>query len=154
MLHWAFDYLSKSGSMLICVSKRGSWNVAGANVLGAKPIAMIPNTTHYQLFVQVAFHPRHCIAVANATELTHMNLSAPHMTQYKCHPHLTHWGRGKIAAIFQTFANAFFNENIWLSIKILLNIVPRDPTNNIPALVQIKAWLRPGDKPLSRPMMT
>ena len=31
--------------------------------------------------------------------------------------------------------------------------LPKDPVNNIPALVQIMAWRRPGDKPLSEPMM-
>ena len=45
------------------------------------------------------------------------------------------------------------NENIWISIKISLKFVPKGPINNIPALVQIMAWRRPGDKPLSEPMM-
>ena len=31
--------------------------------------------------------------------------------------------------------------------------VSRDPINNIPALVRIMAWHRPGAKPLSKPMM-
>ena len=47
----------------------------------------------------------------------------------------------------------FFNENLWISIKISLKFVPRDPINNIPALVQIMAWCWPGDKPLSQPML-
>ena len=47
----------------------------------------------------------------------------------------------------------FLNENIWISIKISLKFVPMGPINNIPALVQIMAWRRPGDKPLSGPMM-
>ena len=34
-----------------------------------------------------------------------------------------------------------------------LNFVPKGPMNNIPALVQIMAWRRPGDKPLSEPMI-
>ena len=68
---------------------------------------------------------------------------------------LTHWGRDKMDAILQTpFSNAFsWNENAWVPIKISLKIVPRGPINNIPALVQIMAWRRPGDKPLSGPMM-
>ena len=44
-------------------------------------------------------------------------------------------------------------ENIWISIKMWLKFVPRGPINNIPALVQIMAWRRPGDKPLSEPMI-
>ena len=31
--------------------------------------------------------------------------------------------------------------------------VPKDPVSNIPALVQIVAWRRPGDKLLSESMM-
>ena len=47
----------------------------------------------------------------------------------------------------------FLNENEWHSIKISLKFVPKVPINNIPVLVQIMAWRRPGDKPLSEPMM-
>ena len=47
----------------------------------------------------------------------------------------------------------FLNENVWISIEISLKFVPIGPINNIPALVQIMAWRRPGDKPLSEPMM-
>ena len=67
----------------------------------------------------------------------------------------THWGRDKMAAISQTtLSNAFFvNENARISIEISLKLVPKGPINNIPALVQIMAWRRPGDKPLSEPMM-
>ena len=41
------------------------------------------------------------------------------------------------------------NENAWISIKISLRFVSKGPINNIPALIQILAWHRPGDKPLS-----
>ena len=47
----------------------------------------------------------------------------------------------------------FLNENVWILIKISLKFVRKDPITNIPALVQIMAWRRPGDKPLSEPMM-
>ena len=47
----------------------------------------------------------------------------------------------------------FLNENVWISIKISLKFFPKGPINNIPALVQIMAWRRPGDKPLYVPMM-
>ena len=51
------------------------------------------------------------------------------------------------------FKYIFLNENLWISIKISLKFVPKGPINNIPALVQVMAWRRPGDKPLSDPMM-
>ena len=34
-----------------------------------------------------------------------------------------------------------------------LKFVPKGPINNFPALVQLMGWRRPGDKPLSEPMM-
>ena len=52
-----------------------------------------------------------------------------------------------------TFKRIFLNENARISIKISLRFVPKSPINNIPALVQIMAWRRPGIKPLSEPMM-
>ena len=47
----------------------------------------------------------------------------------------------------------FFNENVRFSIKIPLKFVSKCPINNIPALVQIMALCRPGDKSLSEPMV-
>ena len=51
------------------------------------------------------------------------------------------------------FNHIFLNKNVRISIKISLKFVPKGPINNIPALVQIMAWRRPGNKPLSEPMM-
>ena len=39
------------------------------------------------------------------------------------------------------------------SLKISLKCVSKFRINNIPTLVQIMVWRRPGDKPLSEPMM-
>ena len=52
-----------------------------------------------------------------------------------------------------TFNRIFVNEKVWIPIKISRKFVPKGPINNIPALDQIMAWRRPGDKPLSEPMM-
>ena len=52
--------------------------------------------------------------------------------------YLAHWGRDKMATI---------------SIKNSPKSISNGPINNIPALVQIMAWRRLGDKPLSEPMM-
>ena len=51
------------------------------------------------------------------------------------------------------FKTIFLNENVWLSTKISLNFYDGCPINHFPALVQIMAWRRPGDKPLSDLMM-
>ena len=47
----------------------------------------------------------------------------------------------------------FLNENVWIPIKFSVKFVPKGPIDNIPALCQIMVWRRPGDKPLSEPMM-
>ena len=52
-----------------------------------------------------------------------------------------------------TFKCIFLNEIVRILIEISLKFVPKGPINNIPALVQIMAWRRSGDKPLSEPMM-
>ena len=51
------------------------------------------------------------------------------------------------------FKCIFLNESIWISFEISLKFVPKGPINNIPALVQIMAWRRPGDKPFSETML-
>ena len=65
---------------------------------------------------------------------------------------LTHWGRDKMAAISKTtFSHAFswmkmyeFRLRFHWSLFLMVQLT---------ALVQIMAWHRPGDKPLSEPML-
>ena len=40
------------------------------------------------------------------------------------------------------FKCIFLNENVQISMTTSLKCVPKGPTNNIPALVQIMAWRR------------
>ena len=51
------------------------------------------------------------------------------------------------------FKCIFLNENVPISITISPKFVPKRLINNIPALVQIMAWRRLGDNPLSAPLM-
>ena len=51
------------------------------------------------------------------------------------------------------FQCIFLDGKFWISLKIAPKFVPKVRINNIPALVQIMAWRRGGDKPLSEPMM-
>ena len=46
------------------------------------------------------------------------------------------------------------NENDRILIQISLKFVSRSPINNKPALIQVMAWRRSGDKPLPEAMMT
>ena len=51
------------------------------------------------------------------------------------------------------FKCILLNENIWISIEISLKFVTKGPINIIPTLVQMMARHRPGNKPLSEPVM-
>ena len=53
-----------------------------------------------------------------------------------------------------SFKHIFMNEKFFILIRISLKFVPTGPIDNKPALVQLMAWRRPGDKPLSEPMLT
>ena len=55
-----------------------------------------------------------------------------------------------MAAISQTTIS---NACSWISFETSLKFVPKRPNNNIPVLVQIMACRRPGDQPLSEPIM-
>ena len=69
----------------------------------------------------------------------------------------THSGLDKIATISQTtISNAFSWMKMYefrLRFRRSLKLVPKVPISNVLILVQIMAWLRPGEKPLSKPMM-
>ena len=52
------------------------------------------------------------------------------------------------------FKCIFLDENDRILIQISLKFVPKSPIDNKPALVQVMAWRRTGDKPLTGPMLT
>ena len=51
------------------------------------------------------------------------------------------------------FKRILLNEKVKTLLRISMKFVPGGPINNIPALIQIMAWRRTGDKPLPEPMM-
>ena len=54
-----------------------------------------------------------------------------------------------------TFSNAFsWMKTYKFQLRFHGSFFPKRLINNIPTLVQIRAWCQPGDKPLSEPMMT
>ena len=93
----------------------------------------------------------------------HHVVTGPQWWQFEIGPSndLVHWGnvnslrpiRNRRHFADEIFKCIFLNENVWIALKISLEFVPKVRINNIPALVQIMAWRRPGDKPLSEPMM-
>ena len=68
---------------------------------------------------------------------------------------LTHWGRDKMDAISQTtFSNTFSWMKIFeFRLTFHWSLFPRFQLANVPALVQLMAWRRPGDMPLSEPVI-
>ena len=52
------------------------------------------------------------------------------------------------------FKCIFWNENVWIPVEISLKFVPKCAINNIQSLVQMMAWRRPSNKPLSEPTRT
>ena len=50
------------------------------------------------------------------------------------------------------FKCIFLNENDRILIKVSLKYIPRTQIDNTPALVQVMAWRRTGDKPLPEPV--
>ena len=51
------------------------------------------------------------------------------------------------------FKYIFINENCCILTRFSFELVTKDPINNVPALVQIMDWHRPGDRPYSEPMV-
>ena len=51
------------------------------------------------------------------------------------------------------FKCIFLNENGRITIQFSLKFVPKGPIDDKPALVQVMAWCRTGDKPLPGPMI-
>ena len=56
---------------------------------------------------------------------------------------------GDLRCVSDIFKCFLLNENVWISIKMSQKFVPEGPINHIPALVQIMAWHRKGDRRLS-----
>ena len=50
------------------------------------------------------------------------------------------------------FKCIFLNKNDRILIRIWLKFVPKSPIDNVPALVQVMAWRRTGNKPLPGPI--
>ena len=80
-------------------------------------------------------HGARCGAVGSVSELGNI---------------LTHLSLDKIATILANdiFKWNFLNENGRIQIQISLTFVPKSLIDNMPALAQVVAWRRTGDKPL------
>ena len=86
-------------------------------------------------------------AGASPGQVGHFAIMMDWLTTRLSNVFLTHLPLDKIAAILadHIFNCIFLNENNRILIKISLKFVLKCPISNIPALVQIMAWRRPGD---------
>ena len=89
----------------------------------------------------------------------HLNMLPANLFSHNCHLFRSHSvdtlkprqnGRHFQDVIFKYI---FLNQNVRIPINISLKFIPKGPINNIPALVQIMAGRRPGDKPLSETVL-
>ena len=120
------------------------------------------------------FRKSYIFFIINTTAHTELGVAGCHSSSIQCNVCVRTWGHHAwtiVAADLgwvntlrprqngrpfadDTFKRIFLNENVGISIKISLKFVHKGPIDNIPALVQIMAWRRPGDKPLSEPVVT
>ena len=121
--------------LLVCgIQKRNKWKLWCRSYINQMPLEKhcTSSKRHWSIYP----------ASVNATSL---NIPGTHQHGKALIPVcLTHWCQDKMAAI---------SHNLGISIKISLKFVHKGPINNIRALVQMMAWRRPGDKPLSEPMV-
>ena len=90
------------------------------------------------------------------TEEMHAILEERDSAVNKVQEWLTHPPLDKMVTILAdaVFKCIYLNANDRIPITISLKLIPRSPIYNKPALVQVMAWRRTGDKPLPEPMLT
>ena len=89
-------------------------------------------------------------AVSKIAERSHVRQTPRQQWRWFTWRIINHWSQHEIEAIFKCI---FSNENVLIVIKISRKLVSKSPIKNIPALVQIMAWRRSGDKPVSEQVM-
>ena len=95
------------------------------------------------------------LVIKTSSEFQNVNQNAAVDNHFPKTQYLTHFPLDKMAVISQTMlSDAISSEKFCILIKISPKFVPKGLIDNNPALVQIMAWHRTGDKPLSEPMLT
>ena len=123
---------------------------------GARPSAVTDLTTKLHIFyIYCGYHRSQIPFVDQMRSFTVTEGSHEHFKPYKN----TWWfntlrpRQSERHLANDIFMCIFFNENCCILIKFSLKYVRKGPIDKNPALVQIMAWRRLGDKPLSEPMM-
>ena len=154
--------------LLTAFSNAFSWmKMYGKNFVHKDPIINIPAFVRMMAWrrsgdkplsepTMVVF-PTHIYSSPGLSELTHNTFvnrckMAVILFRLQCVNALRSRQNGRISQT--TFSSAFYWMKIYeLQLIIHWSFVPKGPINNIAALVQIMGRRRPGDKPLSEPML-
>ena len=107
---------------------------------------ILKNNVHFLLRRSVYWMRRFALYFTPAIPTSHVRLQYSLLNSLRSRQNGPHFAD-------DIFKCIFLNTNVWIPIKISLKFVPKGPINNIPALVQIMAWRRPGNRPLSEPML-
>ena len=112
-------------------------------------VKILPHGKQWQSFVVKPW-----FADVPATSPRRQGITSHIVVNWLCYP-LTHWGRDKMTAISQTTLSIAFASMKMLKFRLNFHwsLFLRFPSTISQHLVQIMAWRRPGDKPLSEPMM-
>ena len=100
----------------------------------------------------VKLPPCRCVILQNISKIDRPNMATDEKLRIEHINKLRPRQNGRHFAD-DMFKCIFLNETVWIPIEISLKFVPKGPFNNNPALFQIMAWRRPGDKPLYEPML-
>ena len=119
---------------------RTSINALGCNLRSQVCFPTVDEVGYTQLYTAA------CTWIGRGKYEIKCNLCADQVNTFRPRQNGRHFADDVFKCIFLT-------ENVWILLKISLKFVPKGPINNIPSLVQVMAWRRPGDKPLSEPMM-
>ena len=129
----------------LLISAWNVWNV-GIIMINLEPQSWKIITTSLPMLCLI------CLPPSRSHHKYHLRRAIPCWRNTPCTA-LSHWGQEKMTATDNIFKCIFLNENVWISNNFSLKFVFEGLINNIPALVQTMAWCRPGNKPLSEPMM-
>ena len=101
----------------------------------------------YKYCLATVIHCVHITTEWDSADLSKSKSPSDNMEQFLLS---THWAETK----WPPFSRRHFQMHFsWMKMNTFRSRLPKSPINNIPALVQIMAWRRLGDKPLSEPMM-
>ena len=146
-LFWACNYLSMLRIKLNHISKSGHWRLAkcplktNGCLANRQLTSLVKEATGVYLHLASSLNkfPWYTIFVDGRQHCSSCSIVS--VNTLRLRQNCWHF-------VVDILKYIFLNEDVWILLKISLKYVPEVWINNIPTLVQILAWRRPGDKPL------